>query len=332
MNYDQEYYNYHVQPLGFSEKAMNEAEGKFRPAFYQIKTEDIGVGRISVAWIPDSDRAEYEFLNWIRPLVITQSNTTNKVKTNNTQCPSESYFEQSELISEDDHCELDEIVVTAPPYDPGGGLDPDPDWNWPNDPYDPGAGGGGGPNNDNPECNPPDYCEEPEDDFCEINPTADVCADPCEGENPPKYCECEDTGNSVLDNITVQKVLDDLWKKQLESNKEQGGFVYMNGIGMYQFYELIEPRVTKRKRDKLEFKIPSGLPTGSIYIHTHPPHTPETKYGRVRQYEHYASDDDKKAILQMSQVVEYGVIIDPEYRILIDAEGNELTKATRCGY
>lgn len=263
MNYEQEYYNYYIQPLGFSEKAMAEAEGKLRPSFYEISTEETGTARISVAWIPDSDRAEFEFLRWIRPRVITTQSTLNKAKSTETQCPSEAYFEQSELVSEDANCELDEIVVTAEPYNPGGGDEPEPDWTWPSDPFDPSGGGGGGPNNDNPECNPPDYCEEPEDDFCELNPTADVCTEPCE------------TNDEVLDDEIVQQKMEELWEASNADapefqRKEQGGWIIKDPVTNEISFEEFPPSWA-RKPCGIDLPANITVPPNTIgMLHTHP--------------------------------------------------------------
>lgn len=65
--------------------------------------------------------------------------------------------------------------------------------------------------------------------------------------------------------------LEGLWNKQLASNKEQGGFFYENELtGDWQFFELIDPWVKRQTLTRLEFYVPSGIPEGSIYIHTHP--------------------------------------------------------------
>lgn len=37
-------------------------------------------------------------------------------------------------------------------------------------------------------------------------------------------------------------------------------------------------------------------------------------------------------IEQMDHVVDYGLIIDPLYRIVYDSDGNTVIKASRCGY
>ena len=80
--------------------------------------------------------------------------------------------------------------------------------------------------------------------------------------------------------------------------------------------------------------MPSNLPEGSIYIHTHPTQSSVTNFGINRKYEHKPSDEDSTAMVQMNNNhgVAYGVIIDPVYRILVGPDGNEIMKVSRCGY
>ena len=92
------------------------------------------------------------------------------------------------------------------------------------------GGGGGFPGDDPGECDP--MGTEPCFDGGgggSIPPPPPP--DPCEENNPPAYCECEDTGNSVLDNTALQIVSENLWDKQASSQKEQGGFLYENAFG-----------------------------------------------------------------------------------------------------
>jgi len=159
--------------------------------------------------------------------------------------------------------------------------------------------------------------------------------DPCSESNPPLYCQCEDTGNSVLDNQALQMVFEDLWNKQLNSNKEQGGFLYENDLtDEWQFFELTDNWAEKRTLTELWFYVPPNLPEGSIYIHTHPTQSSLTEHGITFEYEHVPSQDDRDAMAHMSSnhSVAYGVIIDPVYRILVGPDGNVITKETRCGY
>lgn len=136
----------------------------------------------------------------------------------------------------------------------------------------------------------------------------------------------------MLDNKALQAVYEDLWNKQNSSDKEQGGFLYMNELNSYSFFELTDQFVTVRTKYKLEFHLPSGLPPGSIYIHTHPNENNITDFGIINRYKHKPSDEDKDMIEQMDHVVDYGLIIDPLYRIVYDSDGNTVIKATRCGY
>lgn len=159
-------------------------------------------------------------------------------------------------------------------------------------------------------------------------------SNPCDGNNPPMYCQCQNVGNSVLDNQVLQMTFEDLWSKQLSSNKEQGGFLYKNVAGDWQFFELEGDWVEERTLTRFELYIPSNLPEGSIFIHTHPTQSALTRAGITYEYQHRPSPDDSTAMIHMNNEygVAYGVIIDPVYRILVGPDGNEITKATRCGY
>lgn len=64
-----------------------------------------------------------------------------------------------------------------------------------------GGGGGGYPSDDPGECDPmgTEPCFE-NGGGGSIPPPE---PDPCEESNPPLYCECENSGNSVLDNTPL---------------------------------------------------------------------------------------------------------------------------------
>lgn len=102
----------------------------------------------------------------------------------------------------------------------------------------------------------------------------------------------------------------------------------------WQFFELTDNWVDVRTLTRLEFFVPSNLPEGSIYIHTHPTQSSLNKFGINFEYEHKASAADSTAMVQMSSNhgVAYGVIIDPVYRTLVGPDGSEITRAVRCGY
>ena len=80
--------------------------------------------------------------------------------------------------------------------------------------------------------------------------------------------------------------------------------------------------------------MPSNLPNGSIYVHTHPTQSSLTNFGITFEYQHKPSEQDSAAMVQMSSNygVAYGVIVDPVYRILVGPDGNEIIQTTRCGY
>lgn len=202
-----------------------------------------------------------------------------------------------------------------------------------NEPIGGGGGGGSGtPGHDPGECDP--MSTEPCHDGPGGSEPPPPEPDPCEEDNPPAYCECQETGNSVLDNKALQMVYEDLWDKQLDSNEEQGGFLYENALGDWEFFELTGDWVEIRTVTSMWFHVPSNLPEESIFIHTHPTQSSLEKHGITFEYEHEPSQDDRDAMNFMSSNhgVAYGVIIDPDYRILVGPDGNVITKEPRCGY
>lgn len=241
-----------------------------------------------------------------------------------------------EVVSEIEDC-TDECGGSG-----GGGPVPPPPPNDPDAPWLPPPNGGGG--GICTTCEPGDNPNDNDgDELCPLGQIADGnggCIgeedpDPCLEPNPPLYCQCQDTGNTILDNRALQIEFDDMWNKQLNSNKEQGGFLYENNLtGDWQFFELTDSWVDVRTITRLEFFVPSNLPNGSIYIHTHPTRSSLENYGITNEYIHGPSDDDRAAMVYMNDKygVEFGVIIDPEYRILLGSDGDEITREDRCGY
>ncbi|MBO6523243.1 MAG: hypothetical protein JJ971_05410 [Balneolaceae bacterium] len=143
------WYNYYLQPLGFSPQAMEEANGKTQLFVYELDKDGIGsVPRIAIAVIPKGEQAFEEMENWILPKVDTEP-------------------EQEKLKST---CEYVKVAPAAtvcwrggctyyPPiyeWDCSGGGSSNPSWNWPTDDGDKsgGSGSGGIEENTKTDCNP----------------------------------------------------------------------------------------------------------------------------------------------------------------------------------
>jgi hypothetical protein len=345
---DETDYNYWNQSfwVHFPKPAIDKAEGKTTFKAFSFSSEKAGskagswagkdnVVRVAQCVIPDSDLAEILLENQLRKFgkgtwLESQAKTKNASNQNGSQINSAPYWECSEYfvtvvcqinsqtgeltncVITDVRCITYELVYD----DPVGG-----------------GGGSGGPSDDPGECDPtgtePCYNDGGGGSIPPPEP------DPCDGNNPPLYCQCVETNNTILDNKALQMVFEDLWTKQINSNKEQGGFLYQNELnGNWQFFELTDNWVKKRTYNKLVFYVPTNLPTGSIYIHTHPSQNTLSTFGITRTYKHKPSDEDSVAMIKMNTDYEvaYGVIIDPFYRILVGPNGKEILKVARCGY
>ena len=348
---DEADYNYWNQAfwVHFPKPAIEQAEGKTIFKAFTFASEYAGekagswggkekIVRVAQCMIPDSELAEKLLEEQLRKFgantwLENQNSKVNTLKENESLAKSTSDWEWE--------CSQ-YFITTVCQVDPNTGglincvissircIDYELVYNGP---IGGGGGGGGFPGDDPGECDPmgtePCYDDGGGGSIPPLEP------DPCSESNPPLYCQCEDTGNSVLDNQALQMVFEDLWNKQLNSNKEQGGFLYENDLtDEWQFFELTDNWAEKRTLTELWFYVPPNLPEGSIYIHTHPTQSSLTEHGITFEYEHVPSQDDRDAMAHMSSnhSVAYGVIIDPVYRILVGPDGNVITKETRCGY
>ncbi|MFO7845083.1 MAG: hypothetical protein R6V27_00870 [Balneolaceae bacterium] len=347
-------YRYKYIKFKPNEEAKSGAEDDMLYTYTETSSESDDINLFLLAQIPNSEMALQKVRSWYNTGTTEPSNNSeNRLLMNSSQACS--YEDEVFCFSTGDpdmpytcwHIATESCPSEELEEEDGSGVGAsyEPDcYGWDCEPIDP-TGGGGSYDPDDPNEDPTDT-ECPGEDEGEDhgqdegNLTLDSTCneeeeDPCEEDNPPLYCECEDTGNVVFDNQTFKMGLEDLWNKQLDSNKEQGSFFYENELtGDWQFFELIEPWVKRQTLTRLEFSVPSGLPEGSIYIHTHPTRSSLENYGITNEYIHGPSDDDRAAMVDMNNKhgVEYGVIIDPDYRILIGSDGNEITRENRCGY
>jgi hypothetical protein len=146
------WYNYYLQPLGFSPEAMEEAQGETQLFVYELDPDTLGsVSRIAVANIPSGTISMIEFEQWILPM------TNLKNKSNST------------FVTEDCGWEIDVPGGSAcweggcSYYDPeygyycndNNGNDYDPTWNWPKSGGGGGSSGGSESGSDEDDCRPP---------------------------------------------------------------------------------------------------------------------------------------------------------------------------------
>lgn len=328
------WYNYYLQPLGFSPKAMEEANGKTQIFIYELNKDDAGsVPRIAVAIIPEGEQAFKEMEHWILPRVETEPEQE-KLK---TTC------EYVKVAPEASVCWRGGCTYYPAIYEwqCNGGGSSDPSWNWPDDGSGSGGSGSGGsePGKDgtNEECLPP---------YVDIG---GECVQPCQ------------TGEPALDDPDVSEKINDLWEGSNFSGnqfdrKEQGGWIIKNPTtNDYSFQEF--PSSWVRLACKIEPSQEFTLPSNVIgVIHTHPFSTGEKMWSclglsesfinqfkssleqAVEKYENTPSPDDIMFLNDINQQTGLdidGYIIDEsgviKYDKSTDVENvNSMSKFDRC--
>ncbi len=311
------WYNYYLQPLGFSPLAMEEANGKTKVFMYELNKDDIGtVPRIAIAVIPEGEKALKEMENWILPKVDTEKE---QQKLKNT-------CEYVKVAPAASVCWRGGCTYYPPIYewDCSGGGSSDPSWNWPADDGDKSGGSGTGsgePGKDgkDDECLPP---------YVDIN---GECMQPCK------------TGEPELDSPNVQSGLASIWNDSnygSNSNpnpesqrKEHVAFIVPNSFGGYSFQRLPNSRYKSQTACKAIFTSPS-LPAGAILVHTHPYSNGDLQRecisGMSFRYRNHVGIEDGKTLTKLG--LKKGVIIDADQIIIFDENKNVLKRETRCGY
>ena len=305
-------YSYYVQPLAFSPKAMEEANGETQLFLYELGFDEKGsVPRIAIASIPAGEQAFKEMEEWILPKTI------NSKKEKGINCRWErtqpaawacwiggcSYYP-----------EVYEYVCDEGPIgnDDGG----DGGWNWPEGGGGGDPGGGGGSNPD--ECRPPYGCEEETEE------------EPC------------NTGIPEIDAQSTQDAMKQLWA---ESNyqdenptpenyrKERGGYIIPTSWG-YNFQKINENLIVSSNSCVLTFKA-SNVPSDAIFVHSHPYNNGEyqTNCFSGKRYI-YSTIPAKTADVETLKKLGFtkGIAIDAEAILLYNSNGSIIRLIERCGY
>lgn len=318
------WYHYHLQPLGFSPEAMEEAGDGTQLFIYEPDSDELGsVPRIAIARIPAGERAFKEMEAWILPILPkTYSTEKSPLNIQKSTC---SWKEVAPAASVcwaggcSYYPPIYELVCEGPPSgnDDGGS---DPNMRWPVGGGGPGPGGSGSGNPD--ECRPPYGC-------------------PDEGD--PEPCN---TGIAELDDPNVQQGLKDLWEDSNydtdgnpnpeHERKEQVGFIVPNGYGGYALQQLQSPSfIISQGPCKVEFNIPNNLSSSTIFVHTHPYKNGERQYkceaGDSFVYRSFpVRKDDKETLDRLG--LDKGMFIDAEKIVFYDEKGKITKMIDRCGY
>ncbi len=176
-------YDYDVQPLSFSRKAVEDVGGKTRPFIYEIikegETNNTTI-RVAVALIPDSDVAQKELTDWLRPKVDEEATKKAKMPDGYT-CYYSMEVIGNTVYFTPVYCEMDAIEVQGGGDDDwgSGGEDYTDDWNWPD--WDEGGGGGSGSGDSSCDTSaifPPEGCEEEDIESLKLDEDLYLLKDP----------------------------------------------------------------------------------------------------------------------------------------------------------
>lgn len=157
------WYNYYVQPLGFSPGAVEESGGETQLFIYELEPDSLSsVPRIAVASIPKGDQAYSEMEAWIHPQIENQVH--NKlIDLNSNYIQDDLYCDYQEVVPGGTSCStwggVTECTYYFPIYDTVcyGGSDGSSIWNWPSN------GGGSNDGSGSGNCEPPYFCGTPEE-------------------------------------------------------------------------------------------------------------------------------------------------------------------------
>jgi len=272
---------------------------------YRLSGTEDRVIRILAGMIPDTKKATLSMDNWLkvknRNLVNSSPENTSNTKLRLIKNPSYEimtrtcyeYFEEIGWAA----ITCEDAIVTANRFEEdtnggGSGYDWD-DMQSGQDPTYPLPSGGGGYDYKGP-------------DPCDTN-----------GKHP------------ALDDPKVQEGMNNIWQKSLNTNNEQGAFVYPTSYSGYAFNPLADHLIISRSYRSIEFRIPENLPNGTIFMHTHPTRETLEKFGITNKYRHHPSDSDYDVI--SNPTIMKGYILDPNMIIKYD-ENEIIGTVTRCGY
>lgn len=158
------WYNYFVQPLGFSPEAIEESSGETQLFIYELEPDSLNsVPRIAVASIPKGDQAYSEMVAWIHPQIENQVQSK-LIDLNSNYIQDDFYCDYQQVVQGGISCSTWEGVTECSHYFPiydtvcYGGSDGSSIWNWPSN-----GGGGSNDGSSTGNCEPPYFCGTPEE-------------------------------------------------------------------------------------------------------------------------------------------------------------------------
>jgi len=166
------------------------------------------------------------------------------------------------------------------------------------------------------------------------------------GECQPDPEPC-DTGDPVIDDPQIQQAFEQLWEESnfgsIENPNperervEKGGFIVPDGRGGHIFQPMRSHLINEEETGpcRIRFSVPSDLPAGAIYVHTHPYKKDQLQNhcipGKTLKYKNEVGVKDRKALESMG--LDKGIILDAEKIISFTTnESEDPTLINRCGY
>jgi len=345
-------YTYHQINLPFSKGITQRSEGVDLMYRYVLRTENDEILLQFEAVIPKDDKAAELVKRWIEKKIVSKAGREGESSASKQLVaePVANSVGDCNAILDPGDCEATLWVegfgwildcgLTVCAAGPGDWPPPppdDPDWTDPNDCDDPtgfdcgGTGGGdsdgGGGSGD--DCDPtaidqPAGCEEPVDE-----------SEPCE------------TGDEIIDDPAIQESFSNLWESSNfgsddnpnpENQRiEKGGFIVPAAGGGHIFQPMPSHLINEEETGpcRIRFSIPSGLPAGAIYVHTHPYKKNQLQNhcipGETLKYKNRPGVKDRPALERMG--LDRGIILDADKIISYTPnESQQPTLINRCGY
>lgn len=175
--------------------------------------------------------------------------------------------------------------------------------------------------------------------------------DPCREHPPgdperPVYCDVPcTTGNSILDDPTIQLGFEGMWEDSHygsdsdpnpeSQRREQVAFLVPGASGNYILQRLASHLIVESGPCRNRFKKPNNLPEGTIFVHTHPYSAGDEQNhcipGKTLIYDNEVGVEDRPTLDSMG--LDLGIILDADKIIMFTTdESEEPILIDRCGY
>jgi len=342
-------------------ESLRGAEESMIYVYMERTPEDTTFHKLRAAVIPRTDRAKEVIGKWARGKKRQKTESAERSvlleqgHTQSSDCFTETEYTTFCTIGTIDDPPLcfpveTEVVVCGesgsgdpldPPPGPGTGDPSEGDDPCP-DPWSCDDGSGSGNDNDNNDPSPgDDNCGEGSLPGTDDGQCVDEPDDPFED---PEPCE---TGDEIIDDPAIQEAFSNLWESSNfgsddnpnpESERiEKGGFIVPAAGGGHVFQPMPSHLINEEETGpcRIRFSIPSDLPPGAIYVHTHPYKKNQLQNhcipGKTLKYKNEVGVKDRKALETMG--LDRGIILDADKIISYTPNTSENpTLINRCGY